>query len=321
MARPLRLYAPRAAFHVTARIQNGAALLTESLRDAVAEAICNAAQFCGAHLLAVAIMPNHFHLVVQQSKFPLGWMMQSAMQRTALLVQRANDYEGHVFGRRYWSCLCDTPMYVRQAIVYTHLNPWKARLCADAADYRWTSCPALRNPNVCAEWSSGIATERTLLLFASNSFDRSSCLANYIAFEAYAKARYEDATILGRSLFDWPADIFRPQACKGDDHWSVEYSRDGQRHERVVEKHDVAERAKEILHRIAPDCSLDMLRMAGRITKLSRIRRNVIAGLLTYGYRCTVIARCLYVSPSLVSDVARELRGQSKMQTKPLLRF
>ncbi|MGQ0562950.1 MAG: hypothetical protein ACT443_13885 [Gemmatimonadota bacterium] len=65
-----------------------------------------------------------------------------------------------------------------------------------------------------------------------------------------------------------------------------------------------------MLKKLAPDCSLDMLRNAGRIRALSLLRRELIAVLLIEGYRGSAIARCLYVSQALVSDVARQIRGR-----------
>jgi hypothetical protein len=64
-------------------------------------------------MLALTMMPSHVHLVIKQGRFPFGWMMRRAMQRTAHLVQREHDVEGHVFGRRYWSSVCSGPDYLR----------------------------------------------------------------------------------------------------------------------------------------------------------------------------------------------------------------
>ena len=313
MARPLRPYAPGCALHVTARIQNKEPLFTEDLRDAVADAICTAAAFSGSHVCALTVMPNHFHIVVRQGRDPIGWMMQCAMQRSALLVQRAHNRKDHVFGRRYWSCVCDTPNYLRHAIVYTHLNPWKAKLCASPCDYKWTSRAYFNGGSADAAWTRSLDIDRILGLFAVDSADRADCHANYEAFEEYAKSRYLNAVLADKYLFESSLDTLRPLTPKGDDIWAAEYFGSAQHHHREFQKHDVADRAGEILRKLAPDCSLDTIRQAGRVKELSRIRRHLIAALLTLGYRGAAIARCLCVSQALVSDVARELRNSARL--------
>jgi hypothetical protein len=71
---------------------------------------------------------------------------------------------------------------------------------------------------------------------------------------------------------------------------------------------DVARPAAALLRRINAEVTLQMIRSAGRLTALSQIRRQLIEGLLVHGCRTTAISRCLGVSSSLVSQVARGMR-------------
>lgn len=309
MPRAHRLHAPGAGTHITARLQGGAALFTEGIRDSVASLICEAAQFTGVHILALVVMPNHFHIVARQSGFPLGWMMQCAMQRTSLLIRRNSGGEGHVFGRRYWSCICDNSDYLRQAILYTHLNPWKAGLCRTPGDYRWSSQQVYARDVTDSPWMQFIAVEKARLLFANETFEGDNVDVNYNAFLDYAKVRYLTAVPGDRLLYDWSDDWFRPRAPKGDEHWIETYSHAVPQRHVLVQKRDLRDRAVDILRSIAPHCSLDDVRSCNRSRKIVQIRRNLIAILLTSGYRGSAIARCLFVSAALVSRVAAEIRN------------
>lgn len=307
MPRAYRAHAPGSGFHITARVQNGAFLFTEPLRHSIAAFLCEAATFCGSDVLALVVMPNHFHVVLKQGTMPLGWLMQRAIQRTALLVRRSHGGEGHVFGRRYWSCVCAGPEYLRHAVVYTHLNPWKAGLCSDPADYPWSSHALIENGGGVGSWNAQIAREKTRLLFANEDYEEASITENYRAYVAYAKLRYKDAIPGDRFLFDWSTDWFRPRAPKGDEHWAAEYSQVMPAQQRRIEQRDIRDRAVAVLRLLASDCTLDMLRLGGRSVAITKIRRELIAVLHTSGYRRSAIARVLYVSPSMVSDVIATL--------------
>lgn len=307
MPRAIRLHAPQAGMHVTARLQFGRKLFVKDVRDRVAECLTEAAVLNGTTVFALTVMPNHFHMVVQQGARPLGWMMQRSMQRIVWLIRKRYGGEGHVFGRRYWSCVCTSPDYLRQAIVYTHLNPWKARLCSNATDYPWSSSPWFFQPHDGEHWSRHVCPSKALLLFASDSFEPAACEANYHQFVEYAMVRYRDRIPGDRFRFDWSTDIYRPRAPLGDQHWATEYSQvpPGRRVE--VERRDVRDRAVAALRVIAPDCTLDDVRRGRRCREIVKIRDALIAVLLTSGFRNCAIARLLLISPALVSDVARRI--------------
>ena len=308
MPRAHRLHAPGAGTHITARLQGGAHLFAEHLRDHVANVICDAAEFCGVAILALVIMPNHFHVVAQQSSYPLGWMMQCAMQRISIVIRRHYSGEGHVFGRRYWSCICHNASYLRSAVLYTHLNPWKAGLCATGIDYRWSSHAAYKRTSPDAAWQTKIAAAKGRLLFAGDTFDDDDIDVNYEAFIDYARIRYLTAVPGDRLLFDWTNDAARPFAPKGDEHWIATYSHAVPQRHVAVQKMDLRDRAVSVLKSIAPDCTLDELRSGKGSRRLARIRREVVVVLLSGGYRKSAIARCLFISATSVSKIVAELR-------------
>lgn len=295
--------------HITARLQGGAKLFTEPLRHSVAEYICDAAQMAGVRVLALVIMPNHFHVVAKVGRVPLGWMMQRAMQRTALLVRRHHGGEGHVFGRSYWSCFCSNARYVRQAIIYTHLNPWKAGL-GEASDYEWTSHRALTgNPR--AGWESKIDVAETLLLFQDVTVSPSDALENYNSFISESQYRYRNAVPGDKFLFDrvWTGNVLT--AHIGDDHWLATYMPGPESIQ--MPRPDTRDAADALLKRIDPNCDLDTLRL-GKGRALIPIRRALVANLKVRQHSGSAIARCLYVSRSYVSKIEPSFLDQADTQ-------
>lgn len=90
-------------------------------------------------LLAVAIMSNHLHLVVQQGSRTVDKLMQPLLCRLARRVQRVHDLEGPIFWPPYLSRPCHDPRHARNAIVYVHLNAVRAGICSEPDRYPWTS--------------------------------------------------------------------------------------------------------------------------------------------------------------------------------------
>lgn len=307
MPRAHRTHAPGCVFHITARTQGRVAHFKGSVCDRIVDYIMEAGVTSSATILAFAVMPNHLHIVARQGVQPLGWMLQRVLQRTALLVRRTFGWDGHVFGRRYWSGVCDHPSYFRQIIIYTHLNPFYAGLCRDPADYPWTShreyanFPAHSGGSVCA--AQGLAG------FAAAPLHETNPRASYVRFIRYWMTRPR-LPLGARYLFTEEEIATAPCAPIGDQLWASEYG------DAVASipgsssaTGDVSDRALVILRRLAPDITLPQIRAAGRVKAIGPVRRQLIAGLLTSGCRNGPIARCLNVSHSHVSAVAAEVRA------------
>ncbi len=307
MPRAIRCNAPGHGHHITARTSQGIAWFVPELRDKVAEMICEAAAPCGTKVLALVVMSNHFHMVIRQGTYPLGWMMQRAMQRIAHLMQKEHDVEGHVFGRRYWSSVCAGPDYLRQAIIYTHLNPTEAQLCEEPHQYRWSSHNAFGATQALPPWAEQLAAREAKLLFANDSLHDDDVANNYMRILRYWAERRRDRVPGERYLFEPPDREAHPSARLGDKYWAQTYSHSAVAERVSLVQTDVRDRAIMVLRGLNREVDIDMLRHMGNTRALRELRRNVIAALIGYGYRHAAIARCLRVSPSVVSDVARTL--------------
>jgi putative transposase len=139
MPRRLRLYAPNACFHITARTQGRQHWFDEQMRDFICTAIGIALRRTDAKLRGGVIMSNHLHLVVQQGELPLNAFMQPLLCRVALAVRRKYKLKGHVFERRFWEKLCGHSVYLATLLGYIHDNPVWAGLCGLPAEWRWSS--------------------------------------------------------------------------------------------------------------------------------------------------------------------------------------
>ena len=307
MPRARRLHAPGFIFHVTSRCQGKAHLFdSDPLRDEIVGFICDAATGSATRLLAFAVMTNHLHLIVRQGADPLGWMVQRILQRTASLIRRRRNHRDHVFGGRFWSGICDDPRYLRQIILYTHLNPVRAGLCKAPDEYAWTSHACYSGTVSDPTHLSAVQGEYGRRFFACEADDDASARTNYDACIEYWLRR--EPLPLGAMYLIPEGDTPPPLTHAGDSFWSQEFGdvvRPPAGYSPLV---DIRDRAVSALRAVAPDVTLNDLRSAGKTQPLSRIRRHVVAILIATGYPNGAIARCLNISTSLVSAVAREVR-------------
>lgn len=82
-------------------------------------------------------MTNHIHMAVQVSDVPLGKAMMRIARRYAWERQRGRR-GGHFFERRYRALLVDADSYLLELIRYIHLNPVRAGMVSDPADYPYS---------------------------------------------------------------------------------------------------------------------------------------------------------------------------------------
>ena len=298
MGRTLRLHLPRAAFHITARTQSRAPFFKDALREAIAGYIRWGVATSDAILLAYAIMPNHFHIVLRQGMRPLGWVMQPIMRRTALLVQRSFGIKGHVFERAFRSHVCENADHLRHAIVYTHLNPLRAGLCDASMHYPWTS-----HAQYVLDEDGGVSEVQVihaLPLFATSpSATRAQLVQDYDRYVRWRIAA--DATLDG--------DVVPPEPCAifGDTYFNDSFTPSGVTP--LTPPWDLRDRAVSILRDIEPRWSIEMVRRSYGSRQTIVVRNQLIAALLQNGYRVQQVACFLRVSDSTVSAISARLRA------------
>ena len=141
MARLPRLTLPGYPHHVIQRGNNRQPIFARTadyqrLLDLLDD---NARQFEVA-IHAYVLMSNHFHLLVTpQTSDGLPQMMQAVGRRYVRCFNDSQQRSGTLWEGRYRSTLIQTDRYLLACMAYIDLNPVRAGLVAQAADYPWSS--------------------------------------------------------------------------------------------------------------------------------------------------------------------------------------
>jgi putative transposase len=94
----------------------------------------------GCDLHAYVLMDNHAHLLVTpQDVGAVSRLMQTFGRNYAGLFNGRHGRTGTLWEGRYKSCLVDTERYVLTCSRYIELNPVRARMVVDPAEYPWSS--------------------------------------------------------------------------------------------------------------------------------------------------------------------------------------
>jgi putative transposase len=88
-------------------------------------------------------MANHYHLLVETTAADLSRGMQEVNGRYAQLFNHWHCFDGHLFQGRFYSSPVETDSHLLELVRYVSLNPVRAGVCNDPADWRWSSYPAL----------------------------------------------------------------------------------------------------------------------------------------------------------------------------------
>ena len=91
------------------------------------------------NILAYVIMDNHYHLLIQTFKDPIGEVMFNINNITGKFIRDSLNRSGHVFQGRYNSKLVQTNEYFLWLIRYIHRNPIRANICTKIDNYIWSS--------------------------------------------------------------------------------------------------------------------------------------------------------------------------------------
>ena len=90
-------------------------------------------------ILAYCIMDNHYHIILQNSSGRLSDFMKQVNSIYATYYRRKYGGQGYVFQNRFKSTLIQQDKYLFKAILYTLLNPVRAKIVKGIFEYRWTS--------------------------------------------------------------------------------------------------------------------------------------------------------------------------------------
>lgn len=136
MPRGRRVLVEGGLYHVYNRFARGEGVFSDP-EEAMefAELLREVKQRDGLTVFAWALLSNHFHIAIRTSAIPLSRSMQRLQGGFARRFNRRWRRSGPLWQSRYQARMIDSQEHFEQVIVYIHLNPVRAGLVEDPADY------------------------------------------------------------------------------------------------------------------------------------------------------------------------------------------
>jgi putative transposase len=143
MARFARVVVVDVAHHVTQRGNARQVILSsDGDRAAYLDLLRHYSELHGLALLGYCLMSNHVHLiVVPRASEALAQALKHTHGRYASYWNARNSSSGHVWQGRFYSCPLDET-HLWRALRYIELNPVRAGMVPEAAQWRWSSAAA-----------------------------------------------------------------------------------------------------------------------------------------------------------------------------------
>ena len=143
MARLARLVVPGLPHHVTQRgNRRQQTFFCDEDYAAYVELMADWCGERGVEIWAYCLMPNHIHLIgVPHSEDGLGRAIGEAHRRYTRRINFREKWRGYLWQGRFASFVMDEP-HSLAAARYVELNPVRAGLASDAANWPWSSAKA-----------------------------------------------------------------------------------------------------------------------------------------------------------------------------------
>ena len=91
-------------------------------------------------LHAFCLMPNHFHLLLEQvGHIPTSKLISKLCTSYAMYLNKKYKRVGHVFQDQFKSVLIENNPQLMWASAYIHMNPVKDGIVKDPNEYKWSS--------------------------------------------------------------------------------------------------------------------------------------------------------------------------------------
>lgn len=141
MARQPRLSIAGYPHHIIQRGNNRQAIFhTDEDRKAYLAWLAQYAEKFDVAVHAFVLMDNHIHLLLTpSSEQALSSLMQSLAQRYTQSYNYFHKHTGTVWEGRYKSTVVQSDRYLLACMAYIDLNPVRAGMVSDPADYPWST--------------------------------------------------------------------------------------------------------------------------------------------------------------------------------------
>lgn len=143
MARLARIVVPGLPHHVTARGNRREPIFfAPGDQQRYAAFLAKAAREADVEVWAYCLMPNHVHLILTpKTTGGLSRAIGAAHRQWASFVNERAGWSGHLFQDRF-ACVAMDQRHLMNAVRYVAMNPVRARLCASADAWPWSSVRA-----------------------------------------------------------------------------------------------------------------------------------------------------------------------------------
>jgi REP element-mobilizing transposase RayT len=177
MSRPLRIELAGGLYHVTSRGDRREAIYRDDQDRAdwlvLLGEVCRRFNWrCHAY----CEMTNHYHFVVETPDANLSPGMRQLNGVYTQMSNRRDGSVGHLFQGRFKAILVERETYLLELARYVVLNPVRAGMVANAADWPWSSYRAMVGLESAAAW---LETDWLLGQFGA---ERLQAQAGYAAF-------------------------------------------------------------------------------------------------------------------------------------------
>jgi len=140
MARAYRLQAENTFYHITNRGDNRKRIYdSEYDYKKFLEYVLKAKKRFEFYLYAYALIPNHYHLLIETLHANLSKIMHYINSSYTTYYNVKRRKAGHLFQGRYRSIVVDSDSYFSELTRYIHLNPVKAKMVKFPEEYKWSS--------------------------------------------------------------------------------------------------------------------------------------------------------------------------------------
>jgi len=135
MPRQARIDAPGALHHIICRGIERRDIFDDDIdRENFLDRLGNILTESSTPCYAWALIPNHFHLLLRTGNAPISTIMRRLLTGYAVSFNHRHHRHGHLFQNRFKSILCQEEIYLKELVVYIHLNPLRAALVSEYKD-------------------------------------------------------------------------------------------------------------------------------------------------------------------------------------------
>jgi putative transposase len=140
MARRRRIQFPGAVYHVMSRGNRNSAIVDDDEdRRTFMHTFGAAAGNYHVRVYACCLMSTHYHILLDTPRGNLSEFIRTLNTEYSKAFNHRHERVGHTFEQRFESLVVQREKYLRRVARYIALNPVKARLCRDAADWPWST--------------------------------------------------------------------------------------------------------------------------------------------------------------------------------------